>query len=140
MRIWPISLVASAVLLAGCSSPVGGDAASSAPPDEGRAVVLVSGVASVTPFTTPDDICTTGLSAGNTWAFMRDYLTAEGFRVYTAPAMDYPGQQVPTSLDDTIRGPFGDCPEQPPLELTISSINEPQGNGERLADFVIAIR
>ena len=136
MRIWPVALLATAALLAGCTSSSGGDAASSAPSDEGRAVVLVSGVASVTPFTTPDAACTSGFSAGNTWGPMRDYLTAEGLRVYTAPAMDFPGQPVPTTLDDTMRGPFGGCPEQPPLDLTISSINDPQGNGERLAAFI----
>ena len=136
MRIWPVALLASAALLAGCTSSSGGDAASSAPSDEGRAVVLVSGVASVTPFTTPDAACTSGFSAGNTWGPMRDYLTAEGLRVFTAPAMDFPGQPVPSTLDDTVRGPFGGCPEQPPLDLTISSINDPQGNGERLAAFI----
>lgn len=129
---------ALSVVLAGCSTPFGGDGGSATPAgqEEGRAVVLVSGVASITPFTTPDAACTTGFSAGNTWGPMRDYLVAEGFAVYTAPIMDVPGEQVPQTLDDTARGPFGDCPEQPPFEITETSINDPQENGKRLAAFI----
>lgn len=98
--------------------------------------MLVSGVGSVTPFTTPDSACTSGFSAGGTWGPMRDYLTAEGFTVYSAPATNIPGQPVATSLDDQVNGPFDGCPEQPPFELTITSINDPQLGGQRLADFI----
>ena len=125
--------VALAVVLAGCASSSGGGSGTTTSP---RAVVLVSGVASVTPFTTPEAACTTGLSAGVTWAPMRDYLVAEGFAVYTAPVMDVPGQPVPTSLDDTLRGPFGGCPEQPPFEVTETSINDPQESGKKVAAFI----
>lgn len=142
MRTSPVLAAAAAlaVVLAGCtSSGDGGAGASSsgaAGQEEGRAVVLVSGVASITPFTTPDAACTSGFSAGNTWGPMRDYLVAEGFAVYTAPVMDLPGQQVPQALDDTARGPFGGCPEQPAFEITETSINDPQENGKRLAGFI----
>lgn len=51
-----------------------------------RVVVLVSGTAATTPFTTPKRACRTGFSAGNTWEFIRDYLVKKGYKVYTAPA------------------------------------------------------
>lgn len=103
--------------------------------EPGRAVVMVSGVVSVTPFTTPERACRRNLSAGNTWAFLRDDLTRRGFRVYTAPLMDTPGEPVPPSLDDA-RGPFGDCPPQLPLSLTVTSVEATDIGGRKLAAFI----
>lgn len=133
-----LPVIALTALIAACAPAASDPASPSASPglEAGRAIVMVSGVASVTPFTTPEAACTTGLSAGNTWAFLRDYLVDEGLPVYTAPVMDAPGQPVPQTLDDTARGPFGDCPPQPPLDMTITSINRPIEEGERLANFI----
>jgi triacylglycerol lipase len=44
-----------------------------------RAVVIVSGGAAVSPFTTPKDGCKTGYVAGSTDSYMRDYLIARGY-------------------------------------------------------------
>lgn len=108
--------------------------------EPGRAVVMVSGVVSVTPFTTPERACRIGLSAGNTWAFLRNDLTKRGFRVYTAPLMDVPGQPVPPSIGDQPsdggRGPFGDCPPQLPLSLTVTSVQATDIGGRKLAAFI----
>lgn len=104
--------------------------------EPGRAVVMVSGVVSVTPFTTPERACRRGLSAGNTWGFLRDDLTKRGFRVYTAPLMDTPGQPVPPNIDTADRGPFGDCPPQLPLDLTVTSVEATDIGGRKLAAFI----
>ncbi len=140
MRAFLAPIIAAGLLLAACGSS-GGEAASSSPAaDANRVVVLVSGVDSVTPFTTPDAACTSGLSAGTTWAFMRDYLTQQGFKVYTAPVMDTESDPVPPTLDDTVRGPFGGCPEQLGTDVTIRSIHTPIEGGQHLAAFINLLR
>lgn len=135
--------MATALLLAGSALVAGGATAHAATPhpaasgqEPGRAVVLVSGVATITPFTTPERACRTGHSAGNSWAFLRDDLSRRGFRVYSAPVMDTPGQPVPASLPDRERGPFGDCPPQLPLEFTVTSVEATEIGGRRLAAFI----
>ncbi|MFN5192924.1 MAG: esterase/lipase family protein [Cyanobacteriota bacterium] len=130
-RLLPVA-AALAVTLPGGATSAAGQASD-------RAVVLVSGVASITPFTTPDRACRQGLSAGNTWAFLRDDLTRRGFRVYTAPVMDTPGQPVPASITDSGRGPFGDCPAQLPLGLTVTSVEATDIGGRRLAAFLMEL-
>ena len=126
------------VVLTGCSSSSDSASTTTSSPTttSARAVVLVSGVASVTPFTTSDAACTTGSSAGITWGPKRDYLVDEGFAVYTAPMKDVPGEQVPTTLDDTYRGVFGGCPEQPTFEVTGTTINDPEETGKKFAAFI----
>lgn len=129
-----VAVAALGMALAGCTSSSGSNSSSGSVSP--RAVVLVSGVASVTPFTTPEAACTTGFTAGASWGPMRDYLVSEGFTVFTAPVTNIPGQQVQTSLDDNVNGPFGGCPEQPPFDVTITSINDPELGGQRLAAFI----
>ncbi|MBU3751604.1 MAG: hypothetical protein FGM52_14380, partial [Mycobacterium sp.] len=88
--------------LAGCAGgPGSGD---KRPP--GAAVVVVSGGDAVSPFTTPDQACATGLAAGNTDTAIREYLLGKGYTVYTAPAMNGRGQVV----DQQGFGAFGVCP------------------------------
>ena len=55
------------LLLAGCAgkATTGSDSGS-------RAVVIVSGLASSSPFTTPQNACATGLSAGSADTAIRD--------------------------------------------------------------------
>ena len=88
----------------------------------------------MTPFTTPTEACTGGLSAGNTYGFLRDGLVAQGFKVYTQPVAPG-GVPVPATANDT-DGPFSNCPEQLPAALTINSIDSPELGGERMADFI----
>lgn len=99
-----------------------------------RAVVLVSGTAATTPFTTPTRGCRTGYTAGNTWSYLRNYLKKAGYSVYTAPA-SVGGQKV-VETDDSYNGPFGDCPEQLPARMTINGIGSVDRSGSSLARFV----
>lgn len=97
-----------------------------------HAVVLVSGVAATTPFTTPTQACTSGYSAGNTWAYLRDYLVARGYKVYTAPA-SVGGQKV-VETDDPYAGPFAGCPAQLPARMTsnaVGTIDQSAANVQR---------
>lgn len=99
-----------------------------------RAAVLVSGVGSVTPFTTPTEACRTGFSAGNTWAYIRDFLVTQGIPVFTAPAMTGPGPVEDQS--DELLGPFADGPAALPAEMTINSIDSVHQGGVNLAGFL----
>ena len=116
--------------LAGCSS----GSAEPAGQEANRAIVMVSGTASMTPFTTPTEGCASGMSAGNTYAYLRDALIAEGFAVYTQPVNPGPGQ-VPATADEA-SGPFDQCPAALPEGVTINSIDSPETGGERLAAFL----
>lgn len=111
-------------------------AAEAAPKEDGagRAIVLVSGTAATTPFTTPSAGCRTGFRAGNTWTYLRDYLKARGYKVFTAPA-SVGGQKV-VETNDPYAGPFGDCPEQLPARMTINAIGSVDRSGSSLARFI----
>ena len=116
MRKLPIlALLIAAALLAGCSSDSDDQAVS-------RAVVIMSGGAAVSPFTTPTQACSSEegfLSAGNTDTALRDFLLAEGKQVYTAPAMAPWGPVA--EPDPTSFGPFKDCPVVLPESMTVMS-------------------
>jgi triacylglycerol lipase len=99
-----------------------------------RAVVLVSGVAATTPFTTPTRACRSGFSAGNTWAYLRDYLVKRGFKVYTAPASVGGGRVVETTSD--FDGPFAGCPKQLPASMTSNAIGPVDRSGSSIARFI----
>ena len=99
-----------------------------------RAVVLVSGTAATTPFTTPAQACGTGYSAGNTWGYIRDYLVARGFPVYTAPASVTGARVVETA--SPYDGPFGECPAQLPPRMTINATGPVDRSGSSVARFV----
>ncbi len=58
-----------------------------APQAPGHAVVIVSGGDAVSPFTTPQQACASGLAAGNTDTALRQHLLDAGYVVYTSPAM-----------------------------------------------------
>lgn len=102
-----------------------------------RAVVLVSGGALRTPFTTPTQACKDGdgfLAAGNTYTALRKYLLGKGKQVFTAPAMDDWGMVKEPSKESI--GPFTDCPPQLPEVMTIASTADWNAGGERLARFL----
>lgn len=121
----------TAVVVAGGSTAA---EAADTPPAPNRAVVLVSGTAATTPFTTPTQACTTGYSAGNTWAFLRDDLVRRGYQVFTAPA-SIGGVKV-TETTDAYAGPFADCPEQLPASMTINGIGTVDQSAANLARFI----
>ncbi|MEW5811395.1 MAG: hypothetical protein AB1925_18295 [Actinomycetota bacterium] len=108
---------------------VGAGPAHSAP---GRAVVIVSGGDAVSPFTTPEEACRSGLAAGNTDTALRDNLLAAGHTVYTSPAMAGRG---PVTDQDGF-GAFGDCPITLPDIMTVDSTASIDLAGERLARFL----
>lgn len=97
-----------------------------------RAVVLVSGGSSISPFTTPEAACGEGLAAGNTDTFLREGLLAAGFRVFTAPSC--PGGGVVT--EDPGWSGFASVPEALPAELTVDSVGDLDNAGASLARFL----
>lgn len=97
-----------------------------------RAVVLVSGLASASPFTAPDAACATGAAAGADHTALRQRLLGSGRVVFTAPAMAGPGQVH----DQTGYGAFGSCPTALPADLTLDSTGSIDLAGEHLARFI----
>ncbi len=134
MRRLAFVAVGLSLALVGCSTTPSSD---TSPASENRAVVLVTGGALVTPFTTPTAACKDGdgfLSAGNTNTALRTFLLAEGKQVYTAPAMNNWGPVQEPSPDSL--GPFTDCPPQLPESMTILTTGDLNAGGERLARFI----
>jgi triacylglycerol lipase len=97
-----------------------------------HAVVLVSGGAAVTPFTTPAAAASTGLAAGNTMTAIREHLLAAGRTVFTAPARIGPGEVA----EDTGWQGFDGVPEVLPAEVTINSVGRIDAAGASLAAFL----
>ena len=95
-------------------------------------VVIVSGGAATSPFTTGDQACATGLAAGNTDTAIREYLLKQGYTVFTSPAMAGRGQVV----DQTGFGSFGVCPITLPENMTVNSTGSIDTAGEHLARFL----
>lgn len=116
------------------------------PPNEGtsaaqvgdHAVVLVSGLATQTPFTTPADACGAGPSAGDSMSAIRDALVSAGYEVFTAPAQPGPGPVVVADAP----GPLvsTDCPLQPAADLTIDTTASIDAGGQHLAAFTDYLR
>lgn len=124
-----VAALTTASLLSGCAggAPGSGD---KRPP--GAAVVVVSGGDAVSPFTTNDQACATGLAAGNSDTAIRQYLIDKGYTVYTSPAMNGRGQVV----DQQGFGAFGVCPVTLPENMTVNSTGSIDTAGEHLARFV----
>ena len=97
-------------------------------------VVIVSGGAAVSPFTTPNRACRSGYAAGSTDTFLRQYLLGRGFKVFTSPAMAGYGRVMKEA--DENAGPFKDCPNPLPDQMTVNSIGDIQLAGVHLANFV----
>lgn len=128
-----VSLLVAAVGLAGCSrteptAPV----PVTAPITGTDAVVIVSGLGTQTPFTTTQDACTSGLSAGNTGSAIRDSLVEAGDQVFTAPAQIGAGQVTATEGV----GPSAGCPPALPENLTIDTTGGIDRGGASLAAFL----
>ena len=120
------------LLLAACSNP-GRTTPSGAPgASAAAAVVVVSGLASASPFTTPEGACAVGLAAGSSDTAIRAHLTGKGHTVYTAPAMAGHGQVT----DQTGFGGFAACPTALPDTMTIDTTGSIDLAGEHLARFL----
>jgi len=100
---------------------------------DSHAIVLVSGGAAVTPFTTPTAAAGSGLAAGNTMTALRERLLAAGRTVYTAPARIGVGEV----REDTGWEGFADVPEVLPASLTINAVGEVDAAGASLAAFLV---
>jgi hypothetical protein len=122
------AVVTMTSVVSGCSG--GGGSGEKRP--AGAAVVVVSGGDAVTPFTTRDQACATGLAAGNTDTAIREYLLGKGYTVYTSPAMNGRGQVV----DQQGFGAFGVCPVTLPENMTVNSTGSIDTAGEHLARFI----
>lgn len=97
-----------------------------------RAAVIVSGGDAISPFTTPDRACRTGLAAGSTDTALRAALLDAGHEVYTSPANV---GDDPVTVDRGFGG-FSDPPEQLPASLTVNAIGPIDTAGSRLAAFL----
>ncbi|MDZ4269168.1 MAG: hypothetical protein U1D00_26370 [Mycobacterium sp.] len=124
------SALSCVVLLVAAVLSVG--VAQGAPLRGGHAVVIVSGGAAVSPFTTPADACASGLAAGNTDTALRQNLLDAGHVVYTSPAMAGRGPVT----DQGGFGAFGDCPITLPENMTVDSTASIDLAGEHLARFL----
>ena len=100
--------------------------------DSTRAVVIVSGGAAVSPFTTPDVIAQQGMAAGSTATFLRKGLLDAGFTVFTSPASIGGGP----ALEDTEFSGFSDPAITLPAELTVNCVGPIDDAGQRLANFL----
>lgn len=98
-----------------------------------RAVVIVSGGAAISPFTTPDQACRTGFAAGSTDSYLRRYLLRRGYRVFTSPAMLGRGR---VTEQPGAGGPFGRCPAALPAYMTVNSAGDIELAGVHLANFI----
>lgn len=95
-------------------------------------VILVSGGAAVTPFTTPERAARRGLAAGNTMTSLRSSLLSAGARTFTAPARIGQG----TVTEDTGWEGFGDVPFELPAGLTINAVGGLEDAGASLHAFL----
>lgn len=123
--------VSAAACLASVATPA---MAKQDAPKTKRVVVLVSGTAATTPFTTPKHACKKGFSAGNTWEFLREDLTKRGYKVFTAPA-SVNGVKVKETASET-DGPFSECPDQLAAKMTINSVGPVDRSASSLARFI----
>lgn len=96
------------------------------------AVVLVSGGAAVTPYTSVDRAAAQGLAAGNTMTALRAHLLERHAAVFTAPAGIGDGE---VREDKGWQG-FADVPEVLPAALTINAVGEIDAAGVKLAAFL----
>lgn len=99
---------------------------------DNRLVVLVSGGAAVTPFTTPEAAAGTGQPAGNTMTAIRAHLLEGGRAVYTAPARIGDGEVT----EDLGWEGFGAVPEVLPASMTINAVGDIDAAGAALDAFL----
>ncbi len=97
-----------------------------------RAVVLVSGLATQSPFTTPTQACRSGTPAGVSDSALRAGLLQANRNVFTAPT------QIGSSqvMSATGLGAFSDCPPALPTSMTINTADRLNAGGINLARFI----
>ena len=120
-----LALVAIVSMLAGASAASA--AAQVTAPD---AVVLVSGITTTTPFTTPSAQCAGTDPRGETWSVDGAKFAAQGYRVFTAPVKYGAGAVQPDPPT------FSNCPAQLPASMTINSRGDIYADAAALASFI----
>jgi pimeloyl-ACP methyl ester carboxylesterase len=98
----------------------------------GHAVVIVSGGDAISPFTTPDEGCRVGLSAGSTDTALREALLSAGIAVFTSPATAGLGQ----AMSDPGFAGFAEPPLVLPEEMTVNAVGPIDEAGGCLATFL----
>lgn len=98
-----------------------------------RAAVVVSGGGSISPFTTPDAACASGLAAGGTDTAVRTALLDAGITTYTAPVSIGGG---PVQADPGRHG-FADPPAVLPADMTVDSQGDVEESAACLARFLV---
>ncbi len=125
---WLVRLAIALTALIGAAAAPASQAAAAATPT--NAVVLVSGITTTTPFTTPSATCQGTYPRGFTWSYDGARLAAAGYRVYTAPVNFGPGPVAPDPSQ------FSGCPAQLPASMTINSRGDIYANARALASFI----
>ncbi len=126
-RVWRLALAGLAAALIFAGTPLNSRAAAPGAPD---AVVLVSGITTTTPFTSPGAVCTGKYPRGTTWTYHGARFAAAGYRVYTAPVNFGAG---PVKSDPP---QFSGCPSQLPASMTINSRGDIYADARALASFI----
>jgi triacylglycerol lipase len=108
---------------------VGSRSAGAAAPST-DAVVLVSGITTTTPFTTPPAVCKGTYPRGSTWSYDGAGFAAAGYPVYTAPVNFGSGPVAPDPPN------FSGCPAQLPASMTINSRGDIYTDARALASFI----
>lgn len=114
-------------MLVGIALAIASPAAAATGPD---AVVLVSGLTTTTPFTTPASQCLGTDPRGATWSFDGAQYALAGYGVYTAPVNDGAGPVTPHPPL------FSDCPAALPASMTLNSRGDINADARALASFI----
>ena len=125
-------VVGMGLALAACGSSTSSSPSATTSPTNPHAVVVVSGFAAQSPFTTPTQACGDGEAAGISDTALRASLLTAGHQVYTAPAQVGPGQI--TDYDGF--GAFSNCPPPLPEDLTVNALDSIDEGGASLSRFV----
>lgn len=128
MRL-PAFLLAALALTA-IGAPATASAASSS--KSSRAVVIVSGGAAISPFTTPESACKAGFAAGITDTQLRSYFLKKGYRVFTSPATGGRGKVA----EDPGPNGFSKCPKALPTYMTVNANGPIELAGVSLSYFI----
>lgn len=108
MKEVSVAALAAISTLAVASPALASDASAAKP--SSRAIVMVSGGAAISPFTTPKSACKAGFAAGVTDTQIRAFFLKKGYQVFTAPAT---GGRGKVAEDTNVNG-FSKCPKALP--------------------------
>lgn len=120
-------------------------------PQVPRALVIVSGGAANSPFTTPWQACqapqpcnpagslfsTCNWKAGSTDSGLREYFLSKGYSVFTSPAFS----GLEASVQDPSPGGYVNCAHPPlPQYMTVNNVGDLDSAGYALANFLLYLQ